>query len=304
MEATCMDIIYKERMEKEPEETCLYKRLKMDYNYGLGRIYTKEEIVALCGRIPLLVYLTTRATTSYKVGSILSPRCPGKAGERVLDMILETGLTDNHPYRTVKRLSENEVKPILDLLTSDKIDEIAKQSLRKYLINLLISALEHFFKNEARLLVDNNDMRTSDIFESKLSFTVDDLGELLKGKKLTKGIVVASSFNFMDLDEMNGLFSNLLKRKFLHYIKMLNDIDQTWQMSRGPPVPLDYGKLREAYALRHQIIHELNDPHVTKTRIHGLWENALNIMEIADSVFSSVGNPKEMEFYDQEYEGA
>jgi hypothetical protein len=33
-----------ERIEKEPEESCLYKRLKMDYNYGLGRIYTVEEI--------------------------------------------------------------------------------------------------------------------------------------------------------------------------------------------------------------------------------------------------------------------
>jgi hypothetical protein len=33
-----------ERIEKEPEETCLYKRLKMDYHYGLGKIYTQEEI--------------------------------------------------------------------------------------------------------------------------------------------------------------------------------------------------------------------------------------------------------------------
>ena len=25
-------------------QTCLYKRLKMDYHYGLGKIYTQEEI--------------------------------------------------------------------------------------------------------------------------------------------------------------------------------------------------------------------------------------------------------------------
>ena len=31
-------------IEQEPEDTCLYKRLKMDYTYGLGKIYTKEEI--------------------------------------------------------------------------------------------------------------------------------------------------------------------------------------------------------------------------------------------------------------------
>jgi hypothetical protein len=33
-----------ERIEKEPEDTCLYKRLFLDYTYGLGRIYTAEEI--------------------------------------------------------------------------------------------------------------------------------------------------------------------------------------------------------------------------------------------------------------------
>ena len=32
------------KIETEPEDTCLYKRLKMDYHYGLGKIYTQEEI--------------------------------------------------------------------------------------------------------------------------------------------------------------------------------------------------------------------------------------------------------------------
>jgi hypothetical protein len=31
-------------IEQEPEDTCLCKRLKTDYTYGLGKIYTKEEI--------------------------------------------------------------------------------------------------------------------------------------------------------------------------------------------------------------------------------------------------------------------
>ena len=29
---------------KEPEETCIYKRLFMDYHYGLNKIYTAAEI--------------------------------------------------------------------------------------------------------------------------------------------------------------------------------------------------------------------------------------------------------------------
>ena len=33
-----------ETIEKEPEEQCLYERLKLDYTYGLDKIYTSEEI--------------------------------------------------------------------------------------------------------------------------------------------------------------------------------------------------------------------------------------------------------------------
>jgi hypothetical protein len=31
-------------IEREDEDSCLYKRLKMDYHYGLGKIYTQQEI--------------------------------------------------------------------------------------------------------------------------------------------------------------------------------------------------------------------------------------------------------------------
>ena len=33
-----------DKIERESEESCIYKRLKLDYQYGLDRIYTNEEI--------------------------------------------------------------------------------------------------------------------------------------------------------------------------------------------------------------------------------------------------------------------
>ena len=33
-----------DKIEREPEETCLYKRIFLDYTYGLDKIYTREEI--------------------------------------------------------------------------------------------------------------------------------------------------------------------------------------------------------------------------------------------------------------------
>ena len=40
-----------ERIEREPEATCLYKRLFLDYTYGIDKIYTREEI-ALAQKSP------------------------------------------------------------------------------------------------------------------------------------------------------------------------------------------------------------------------------------------------------------
>ena len=31
-------------IEKEPEESCIYKRILLDYTYGLDKIYAREEI--------------------------------------------------------------------------------------------------------------------------------------------------------------------------------------------------------------------------------------------------------------------
>lgn len=212
------------------------------------------------------------------------------------------GLSDVDPYRYVRTLSETEVKPIIESLSKDSISETIKQSLRKYLIVLLISTLEYFFKNEVRRIVDKNDLDTSELFEGKISLTVTDLDQLLKDKTLTKGSIVASSFNFMNLDEIDGVFSNLLQMKFLHYVRMFNDINQTSQVFDGHPIPLEYRRMREAYELRHEIIHELKDVHLTKTKVKELWDNALNIMEIANSVFASVGDPSQRASLDQDYE--
>ena len=205
-------------------------------------------------------------------------------------------------YNTIRRLYESEVEPIIRLLGTDSLAGTIKQSLRKYLISLLISSIEYFFKNESRLVVDNNDLDTSRIFEGKISFTVTDLDQLLKDKRLTKGSIVASSFNFMNLDEIDGLFSDLLDMKFLQYVQMLNDVDQTRQVFDGHPIPIQRRRLWETFQLRHEIIHELKDPRLSKTRVLELWDNVLNIMEIANTVFLSAGDANMRASLDKDYE--
>ena len=48
-----------EKIEREPEDVCLYKRIFLDYTYGLDKIYAIKEIERLKPRLAL-----TESTTS------------------------------------------------------------------------------------------------------------------------------------------------------------------------------------------------------------------------------------------------
>jgi hypothetical protein len=166
----------------------------------------------------------------------------------------------------------------------------------------LVSSLEYFFKNEAIRTVEENDLDISILFEGKISFTVEELDQLAKENLLTKGNIVASSFSFVNLNLINWFFSKLFNLDFLDYIKKLNDIDQTRQVFDGPPIPLEYSRMHQAYVLRNDIVHNLKDVHLTKTKVLEMWDNALNIVEIGQKVIDSAVTNEGRASIDSDYE--
>jgi hypothetical protein len=76
-----------ESIQKEPEETCIYKRLFMDYHYGLDRIFTREEIE----KARMSPSFEREYCLKYqgKIGNLLSPLkidIAIKTGERLKDI--------------------------------------------------------------------------------------------------------------------------------------------------------------------------------------------------------------------------
>ena len=76
-----------EQIEKEPEDKCIYKRLKLDYTYGLDKIYTTEEIE----KAKLSPSFDREYCCKYsgKLGNLLSPLVIDKSvelGERLKDI--------------------------------------------------------------------------------------------------------------------------------------------------------------------------------------------------------------------------
>lgn len=188
------------------------------------------------------------------------------------------------------------------MLPNEEISNELRQSLRKYLIISLIASMEYFFRNEAKNIVDNNDMDITRLFNGEISFSLSNLDIMLKNKYLTKGNIVASSFNFAILDEVNDLFSKLLDLDFLDYVHKLNDIDQTRFVLDGHPIPIDYGKLKEAYQIRNEIVHELKDMNLSNWKILSLWDNLLAIIDISVAVFLSASDPNLRSSLDSDYQ--
>ena len=58
------------QIENEPEETCLYKRLKLDYTFGLGKIYTEEEIDQIDKTIQLGEQFKNISVNDYTLHSV------------------------------------------------------------------------------------------------------------------------------------------------------------------------------------------------------------------------------------------
>jgi hypothetical protein len=103
-------------------------------------------------------------------------------------------------------------------------------------------------------------------------------------------------------DDINDLFSKLLDLDFLDYVHKLNDIDQTRFVLDGHPIPIEYGKLKEAQQIRNEIVHELNDINLSNWKILSLWDNLLAIMDVSVSVFLSASDPNLRSSLDSDYQ--
>ena len=151
----------------------------------------------------------------------------------------------------------------------------------------------------AAYYVDKNTIDLTRLFKNELCFKLSDLDSMLKGNLLTRGNIVISSVNFDNLNQINIFVSKLLDINFFKYLYEENTRDKCKMMIRnGPPIDINYKILLEAFELRHEVVHELAEASYSYTRILHLWDNAMNIFDIGNTVFLI---PKLLKEFRQEY---
>lgn len=127
--------------------------------------------------------------------------------------------------------------------------------------------------------------------------------KLIRDNTTTKGNIVASTYRFVDVYEIDFVFSHLLQmNSYLDYMIKLNDINQTRSVLDGHPIPIEYEKLTEAYKLRNEIAHNINTVKISKSRIIAIWDNFMNIMDLSQSVFLSASDTKYRCSLDSDFE--
>jgi HEPN superfamily RiboL-PSP-like protein len=189
-------------------------------------------------------------------------------------------------YKQTMRYCEEEIRPLLDLLKNQDTSPAIKMSLKRFLIISLISTFEFYFKYMTSNYVDSNNADLTKLFSDEICFKLSDLDAILKDNSITKGNILISSVKFSDLHQIINFISNLLEIDLFKYLYNENTKDKCKMMIRNaPPIDINYQHLFEAYELRNKVVHRLSDVPYSYTRILNLWDNAMNIFEIANTIF-------------------
>ena len=116
------------------------------------------------------------------------------------------GLSLSDPFRVVRQYYNSEIEALFDVLIDASVCDAVKQSIRKYLIIVIFAALDYFFRNAVKNLVDDNDLDIAPLFHQNIRIQ-EKLNKLMKAT--TKGQIVASTYRFVDIDEIDFVLSNI-----------------------------------------------------------------------------------------------
>jgi len=110
--------------------------------------------------------------------------------------------------KQVRGFYDCEIDPLFRLLLEDPLSNSLMHSLRKYLVIIIFAALDYFFRNAVRKLIDDNDLNVVPLFPPNSQKKLD---RLVRECATTKGNIVASTYRFVDIHELTLYFQTSYK---------------------------------------------------------------------------------------------
>ncbi|MCV0430718.1 hypothetical protein [Nitrosopumilus sp.] len=160
------------------------------------------------------------------------------------------------------------------------------QSLKNFIVINLVTVMEDTIKRELKFEIDVEQIELKNIFDqNELRIRLTDL-DIIKTNEITKGMIVASNFNFQNLNEFDRIFSKAYKVDFLEtFLELLKlplnierDESQRYYEQRMG-ILKRWEKLKEIPYERHRIIHNLNQNiELDKEELHDLVDVVHNFL--------------------------
>ena len=185
----------------------------------------------------------------------------------------------------IERDTVQELFSIIDQ-KSDELDEYTYHSLSNYMVIRLVSAVEYYFQNRARELIDKNNMDVSGIFEKdEIIISLNELDEIPRGN-ITKGRIVSYAINFQNFDEVNRVFSKLLQVK--NFENEIRKQHHTFVYSAWGKVGISFNfdKILELINIRHKIVHEMTNFQGDFQELKMYLANCIMLFSIINEVIS------------------
>ena len=149
--------------------------------------------------------------------------------------------------------AKNYLSPIVKNIEKNITNPDIVDDLKIYFIIRMITLLENFFGSLAVRLVDIYNCPINNLFDdNNIQIPIQNLDEIKK-HDVTKGKIIASSFNFQTRHDINHVFSILLEIKFLDEVK---SIPMAKRYRNNKFVKWD--KYLDLFSLRHKIVHDVS----------------------------------------------
>lgn len=183
------------------------------------------------------------------------------------------------------------------------------QALKNYVIINMVTIIEDTAKRLLKSLIDSNNFKVKNLFQrDELHIRLESL-DALKSDELTKGVIIASNFNFQNVDEVNYVFSNLFKMDFFDTLlefcnlpQIIDGEDASHYLEDRQFLLKNWDHLKEITELRNKIVHNINsDVKYNEDQIHVLIHTVsvfLLEMVFFTYVLEEVKKPQNIEGFD------
>lgn len=209
-----------------------------------------------------------------------------------------------------EQLYINEFTVVIHEITNN--EKITKQ-LKNYLVIRLVTVLETFFRNKTIKIIDENNFEISGLFnKGELTIALSDFEEIQK-TEFTKGRIVATNFNFQNINEINFVYSKLLGVDFLETVKQATTLkellDNGTEVTRDllPSLYSNWTELLGIFQIRNEIIHNIrsvNDIEKDSEHVVRFFNHCLAFLSMCELIITwcvHVKSGHSMESKKQEY---